>query len=188
MTFTFEKLAATLKERKPKKLNIPGFAPSAVLVPIIERSGFLSIAFMERSDEAPTHSGHISFPGGQRKPGEKALDTALREAEEELGILTRSVRALGELDDVATPLGFVVTPVAGWLTDPPLFQADAREVKSFFEVSLEDLAEPKNFVYRGEHNIGERAYPLPEFHVEEKNIWGATARMVQELLEIWKAG
>lgn len=181
---TFEKLGAALKERKPKKLNIPGFAPSTVLAPIIERAGVISIAFMERSDEAPTHSGHISFPGGQCKPGEKAVDTALREAEEELGIPARSVRVLGELHDVATPLGFLITPVAGWLADPPPFRADAREVKSFFEIPLIELAEPKNFTYRGEHNIAGRAYPLPEFHVGGKIIWGATARMLQELLEL----
>ncbi len=185
MPFTFEKLAAGLKKRKLKKLDITGFARTAVLVPIIERSGVISLAFMERSEEAPTHSGHISFPGGHCKPGEQAAETALRESEEELGIPARSVQVLGELDDVATPLGFVITPVVGWLAAPLPFCANTREVKSFFEIPLDELAEPKNFTYRGEHNIAGRAYPLPEFQVNGKIIWGATARMVEQLLVVW---
>lgn len=188
MNLTFERLAAGLQKREPKKLVIAGFAASAVLAPVIERdNGKLSLLFIERPDEAPTHSGQISFPGGVCKEGEGVIEAALREAGEELGIAGPSVEILGKLDDVATPIGFVITPVVGRLKNPTPFRAEPREVKTYFEVPLSELADAKNFVHRGEHSAGGRRYPLPEYHVAGRIIWGATARMVQNLLEIWKA-
>lgn len=152
---------------------------------MIQRGDELSVGYTLRPDEMPTHAGQISFPGGRRDPEDADLvATALREALEELGIRAEDVEVLGKVDDVPTPVGFVITPVVGWLADPPQFVIDTREVGEYFEVGLDELADPGNFVDRGEREIAGVTYPIPEFHVAGRLIWGATARITQRLLEV----
>lgn len=168
-----------------RTLAIEGFAAAAVLVPVIERGEHIRVGYTLRPDDMPTHAGQISFPGGRRHPDDADLTaTAIREAGEEIGIEAQSVQVLGRIDDVPTPVGFVITPVVGWLLDPPDFTVDEREVCEYFEVDLYELADPANFRSRGEREIGGVTYPLPEFHVAGRIIWGATARITRRLLEI----
>ena len=91
---------------------------------------------------------------------------------------------IGAIDDVPTPVGFVITPVVGWLTDPPEFVVDEREVSEYFEVAISELADPTNFKNRGEREIAGVTYTVPEFHVAGRRIWGATARITERLLEV----
>lgn len=133
----------------------------------------------------PTHGGQISFPGGRRNPDDPDLTaTALREINEELGVAAEDVEVIGKIDDVPTPVGFVITPVVGWLRDPAEFTVEEGEVAEYFEVDLEELTDPGNFKHRGEREIEGVSYPVPEFHVAGKLIWGATARITQRLLQI----
>jgi 8-oxo-dGTP pyrophosphatase MutT (NUDIX family) len=177
-------LSHTLAENPGRTLQIDGFRRAGVLVPLVERRDRVLVAFTLRSGDLPLHAGQISFPGGQPQEGDgDASGTALREAQEELGIDPAGVVLLGTLDDVATPTRFVITPVVGWLRDPAPFRACAREVEEFFEVPLEALRDPASFVYRGESAFAGRTYTLPEYHVEGRVVWGATARMVQTLVE-----
>lgn len=168
-----------------RRLAIEGFAAAAVLVPVVERGDRIGLGYTLRPDDMPTHAGQISFPGGRRDPDDTDLTaTAIREAGEELGIDAASVEVLGRIDDVPTPVGFVITPVVGWLLDPPDFTVDEREVCEYFEVDLDELADPANFTSRGERQIEGVTYPIPEFRVAGRLIWGATARITQRLLEI----
>ena len=156
-----------------------------MLVPIIQRGDLISIGYTLRPEDMPTHAGQISFPGGRRDPVDADLvATALREAEEELGIDPSGVTILGQLDDVPTPVGFVITPLVGWLVEPAPFRIEPREVVEYFEVQLDDLTAPGTFKNRGERDIAGIDYPIPEFHVDDRLIWGATARITQRLLEI----
>ncbi len=133
----------------------------------------------------PTHAGQISFPGGRHDPDDADLTaTALREINEELGVAGEDVDLIGKIDDVPTPVGFVITPVVGWLRDPAEFTVDEREVVEYFEVDLEELTDPANFTHRGEREIEGVSYPVPEYRVAGKVIWGATARITQRLLQI----
>ncbi|MCH7823531.1 MAG: hypothetical protein IH849_01905, partial [Acidobacteria bacterium] len=91
---------------------------------------------------------------------------------------------IGKIDDVPTPVGFVITPVVGWLRNPAEFTVEEGEVAEYFEVDLEELTDPGNFKHRGEREIEGVSYPVPEFHVAGKLIWGATARITQRLLQI----
>ncbi len=166
-----------------RTLAIEGFRKAAVLVPLIERDDVVTLLFTLRSKDLTMHPGQISFPGGRPHLGEDGATTALREAKEELAIEPRQVTVLGMLDDVATPSGFLITPVVGWLVDPVAFQADAQEVAEFFEVPLREIADPGCHAHRGERVIAGTTYALPEYTVGERVIWGATARMVQMLLE-----
>lgn len=180
-----ERLRQSLAHRKPERLEIPGFQDAAVLVPVIERNDALSVALILRSHELPTHAGQISFPGGHRHPNEAhPVETALREAEEEIGIDPSLVELLGPLDDVPTPVGFVISPVVGWLREPAAFRPDPREVKEVFEVALTALIDPSNYAYRGERIVFGRPYPLPEYRVGDRIVWGATARIIEHLLEL----
>ena len=155
-----------------------------MLVPLIERAQVVSIAFIVRPHNLPTHGGQIAFPGGHREPDDgDAATTALRESHGGLGIAAETVEVLGELDDVATPSGFVITSVVGWLADPGPFRPAALEVQEVFEIPLDRLAHPGVYRLTGERVVAGRVFPLPEFLIEGRRIWGATARMVAILLE-----
>ncbi len=168
-----------------RALAIDGFAAAAVLVPLIERGDRISVGYTLRPNDMPTHGGQISFPGGRREPEDADLAaTAMRESREELGISPADVDVIGVIDDVPTPVGFVITPVVGWLSDPPDFVIDEREVHEYFEVELDELRDPANYKHRGERQIAGVTYPVPEFHVADRLIWGATARITERLLEI----
>lgn len=182
---TLDHLKRSIEATPRRRLTIEGFAAAAVLVPVIQRGDHIRVGYTLRPDEMPTHAGQISFPGGRRDPDDVDLTaTAMREAGEELGIDAADVEVLGRIDDVPTPVGFVITPVVGWLLDPPRVIVDRREVHEYFEVDLDELAEPANFKNRGEREIEGVTYPVPEFHVDGRLIWGVTARITQRLLEI----
>lgn len=178
-----DRIRHVLARTRARTLDIDGFRHAAVLVPFIQRGENVSLLFTVRSQHLPLHAGQISFPGGQPERGEQhARETALREAQEELGIDPAAVVVLGHLDDVATPSGFRITPVVGWLHEPAPFRPDAREVDEFFEVALAELRNPAHFRDAGVTERAGRSYRLPEYHVADRVIWGATARMVQILL------
>jgi len=174
-----------MRSLERRRLSIDGFVAAAVLVPLLCREEGVFLGYTLRPDEMPTNAGQISFPGGRRDPGDASLvATALREAEEELGIAPEHVEVLGKIDDVPTPVGFVITPVVGWLADPPEVVICEREVCEYFEVPIDELVDPANFTDRGEREIAGITYPVPEFHVQGRLIWGATARITQRLLEV----
>lgn len=178
-----DRLFLRLASREPQKLFIAGFAEAAVLVPLVRRGEAHTLVFTARPAQMPTHGGQISMPGGKRDASDVDLSaTALREAAEELGIAPAAVDVLGLLDDVATPLGFVISPVVGWLDDPPPFRPHAREVEDVLELSLEALAQ--NYRDAGERVVSGRTYRLHEYAIGGRVIWGATARMVHQTLEL----
>lgn len=178
-----ERLRQLLVQTPAQTLDIDGFRHAAVLVPLIQRGKDVSLLFTVRAHNLPLHAGQISFPGGHPEQGERhPRSTALRESQEELGIEPASVLVLGHLDDVATPSGFLITPVVGWLREPAPFRPAPREVHEWFEVALAKLRDPAHFRHAGVAEHDGRSYQLPEYHVAGRVIWGATARMVQILL------
>lgn len=163
-------------------LVVEGFRRAGVLVPLILGAGRPDLLFTRRTDHVETHKGQISFPGGTVDEGDADIvHTALREAEEELGIGANLIDIRGILDDHAVPSGFIITPVVGILDALPLLTPNPQEVAEAFTVPFGFFCNPTNGrselrEYRG----GRREVWFYEHG--EHIIWGATAMIVRSLL------
>ncbi len=157
--------------------------PAAVLAPVVAREGGLFLLLTQRAIRLSEHSGQIAFPGGKIEPGESPLDAALREAEEEIGLLRERVEILGCLDPYQTSTGFRVFPIVG-LTHAPLDLAvNGQEVADVFETPLSFLMDAANHQrhFRAWQGRRRQFYAMP---YENRYIWGATAGMIRNLYEM----
>ena len=151
---------------------------AAVLVPLINRVGGLTVLLTQRSADLPDHAGQISFPGGRVEPEDADVGiAALRETEEEVGLPRARVALLGHLADYETVTGYRVTPVVGWVEPPFAITADPVEVADVFEVPLAFLMDPAN-QQKQFRMIGERRRDFWAISYGERYIWGATAAML----------
>ena len=157
--------------------------PAAVLVPIINRPTGLTILFTKRSEFLRSHAGQISFPGGRAEKSDQfPSGTALREAEEEIGLRKDLVEILGSLPDYRTISGYRVTPVVGLVDAAVGLRADSGEVSEIFEVPLSYLLNPvnqqRNTLIHGGSERHYFALPFGKYY-----IWGATAGMLMNLYQ-----
>jgi 8-oxo-dGTP pyrophosphatase MutT (NUDIX family) len=157
-----------------------GFRSAAVLVPVVDRDDELTVLFTRRTAHLHDHAGQISFPGGRTEEGENAVQTALRETEEEIGLARAHVQILGELNQYTTVTGYHVTPVVGVVQPPFDLAPDDFEVAEVFEVPLAFLLDPVNhqrnlLVHDG---VRRHYYAMP---YGQYYIWGATAGMLMNL-------
>lgn len=158
--------------------------PAAVLIPVVERKGGLTLLFTRRSEDLPVHPGQISFPGGRAEAYDDGpVDTALRETEEEVGLHRRHVEIVGQLDLYRTRTGFEVTPVVGLLKPPFDLRADPTEVQEIFEVPLPFFLDRSNHErHSREWNNQTRSFyamPYGDYY-----IWGATAGMLVNFVDV----
>ena len=154
--------------------------PASVLVPIVAHRE-PTVVFTQRTSHLKHHSGQISVPGGRAEPEDPTREfTALREAEEELGLARERVEILARLRDYCTRTGFCVTPVVGIVAPPLALVPDAREVENVFEVPLAFLLDPANRERRTREYQG-ASVGFYVFEYEGHVIWGATAGMLVNL-------
>ncbi len=154
---------------------------AAVLVPIIDHATQLTVLFTERAPELRHHAGQISFPGGRVEAGDAGpVATALREAEEEIGLEPRHVEVLGFLPDQLIATGFRVTPVVALVAPELPLRLDATEVAAVFEVPLAFLLDAANHRFR-RRPIGDGKIDVYDIPYGNRNIWGATAGMLVAL-------
>lgn len=170
--------------------NIPDDARTAcVLVLLYPKEEQWHIAFIERQSSHPDdkHGGQISFPGGMQESTDPSLEyTALREAYEEIGIPMESVKMLGPTTALYIPVSnFQVFPFIGYLENTPTFQAQPSEVRSILEVPINHLTNPETRKTK-DMKISKNMTlkKVPYYDVEGHTLWGATAMMLREVLEV----
>ena len=156
---------------------------AAVLVPVLLDPDGAELVYTVRKGHLNDHAGQISFPGGGLEPGDDSLlDTALREAEEEIDLSRGMVEVIGELEEMyIPPSNFRVSPYVGLLPYEAEFVIDPREVEEIFTASLRKLLSPDTFQKALWRRDG-RDYEVPYFAVEGYEVWGATAAMTAALL------
>lgn len=160
-----------------------GLIPASVLFPIVLRENGPSVLLTQRTAHLKDHAGQISFPGGRAEPGDASpAHTALREAEEEIGLSPACVDILGYLPEYRTGTGFSVTPVVAVVTPPFDLSPDAFEVAEIFEVPLDFLLDSANHQRHSQHIRGKlrHYYAMP---YGEYFIWGATAGIIVMLFQ-----
>lgn len=159
------------------------FTAAAVLFPIILREQGYTVLLTQRTDHLRDHGGQISFPGGRVEADDRTpLDAALRETEEEIGLLRQHIEIIGYLPEYRTGTGFCVTPVMGLVQPPFNLKLDTFEVAEAFEVPLEFFLDTKNHQRHSIHYRGalRQYYAMP---YGSRFIWGATAGMIRSLTE-----
>jgi 8-oxo-dGTP pyrophosphatase MutT (NUDIX family) len=163
----------------------PGKARAAVLVPIFEHDGELYMLFIKRSATVATHQSQVAFPGGRSEPDDPdILTTALREAQEEVGLRPETVEVLGRLTTAATfTSNYLVTPFVGVIGLPTDLRPDQHEVAEIFSVPFSALTDPR-FRGRFEWNRGGSIQKYPAILYGEQPIWGLTLRITEELLAL----
>ncbi len=172
-----------LDERSKLVLHDAHLTPAAVLVPLFYKQDVPHVLLTKRTTRVLHHKGQISFPGGSRDPEDSTLlTTALREAREEVGIRSGDVRLLGELDDVITNTRFIVSPYVGVIPYPYEFTASPEEIDEVLEVPLSTLLEHGHLNTAAVAPI--RPYPAYTFDFEQHVIWGITARILRQFLDV----
>jgi len=182
---TQHKIAQILNGRVPKRLSEGDFKLAAVLVPIQERPDGDHLLLTLRAAGLNSHGGQVAFPGGRVDPEDEGpMRTALRESWEEIGLEPERVQILGQLDQTTAAGHYLITPVVGLVPFPYDFRLNQAETAEVFTVPIAALLDP------GRARLEERAFPsqrnepIYHFQYERWDIWGATARIIKQLLDL----
>ena len=156
---------------------------SAVLVPLVEKSNGTKIILTIRSNDLPSHAGQISFPGGKVDAEDKnPVETAYREAFEEIGLSEKHIKRLGYLDVTTTGTNYMILPVVGLIDIDFLPKINRNEVEDIIYLPLEFIEHKNNLKYVDkEFNGTRKSFYLYQY--KEYSIWGATARILKTLSE-----
>lgn len=174
---TFEERLRRLSRRRVKEAG----SRAAVLVPLCHVDGVPSVLFTKRTETVSTHKGQVSFPGGRTDPDDTdAVDTALRELEEEVGLPRSGVQVLGPFHEAFSITKVAVTPVVGFVGDIDVdrLRLSAAEIDVAFTLSLEQLIDPQ---HRRSQTLGRHRAPL--FSAGPHPVWGLTAWIMDEVLK-----
>ncbi len=159
------------------------FAPAAVLIALAERRGGLSVILTRRADTLRRHTGQIALPGGRCDPGETPWQTALREAQEEIGLDPAKVTLAGLSTAYRTGTGYHITPVVGFLAADFTTVANPAEVADIFETPFGFLMDPANHEQREAREAGGDVRHFYAMTWEDRLIWGATAGIMRALYD-----
>lgn len=180
-----EQLRQILSQREISRIQNPHLTQAAVLVPLYQKDGAYHLLFTKRTAHLRSHKGQISFPGGRYQDEDQSLwDTALRESHEEIGLKPEDVGLLGILDDITTfNSGYVISPFVGTIPYPYPFRINPFEVEFLLEVPLSALRDESScqLEFRFQNNQSVATYA---FSYKDHLIWGATARILKQFLDL----
>jgi len=181
-----DELKRLLSARPPARVSDTDRIPSAVLIPVYEAGGDHHIIFTQRTHRVSTHKGQISFPGGARDEGDRSLaDTALRECAEEVGLATDAVEMLGQLDDCPTFVSnYIITPFVGAIPWPYEFKVAEFETAEIIDIPVRALLD-QSCRSDGTEIVDGAAIAAYFYTYNGKVIWGATARILNQFLDLW---
>ena len=159
---------------------------SAVLILLYPQNGSVYVPFIKRVTDGSMHSGQIAFPGGKYENADKNLrNTAKRETEEEVGIINEDVKILKELTPLYIPVSnYIVQPVVGIIDYKPNFILNSEEVDKIFEVNISELSE--SYIVCKDFTVRDTKITAPFIILDEIEIWGATAMILSEFIDITK--
>lgn len=160
---------------------------SAVMILLFHENEKLKVVFIRRSFYVGIHAGQMAFPGGRYEEFDGDVEhTAFREIEEEIGITRDKIELLGRISDIYVPASnFLISVFVGYLSEKPVYKADEREVAEIIEVDYDEFLKPENitvktfYVPSDNHSVEAPCYQTPQC-----DIWGASAMVVSELVEI----
>ena len=157
---------------------------AAVLAPVLTRDGAHHVLFTKRADHLSDHPGQMSFPGGGREPSDDDLrSTALREANEEIGLNSEEVDVVGRIDDIRTITDYLVRPFVATIADREYVPTDS-EVAEVAVLPVAGLTDLENYESERRDHPHYGEIRLHFFHVDGYTVWGATANMLVQLLEL----
>ena len=179
-----KKVEAALADRRRRVVDSESLIPAAVLLLLTNRRG-PHVVFAKRTEDVTHHKGQFSFPGGIVETWDGSrLETALREAQEEIGLAPSAVDILGTLDDTETrATQFVITPFVGMVSQPVSYIPDGKEIERVLEVPLAALLDPAIFRVEMWERDGE-VHPVYFYEYNGETIWGATARILKQFLDL----
>ena len=153
----------------------------SVLILLYEENGEIKFPLIKRPEYPGAHGGQISLPGGKTEPGEDAIQTALRETHEEIGVSSHNVSVLGRLSEFhVIPSNFMITPVVASIPYKPDFIPDAYEVAKILNGKISDLIKEDAVMTTEIVAAGQYRLQAPHFKIEDEIVWGATAMMLNE--------
>jgi 8-oxo-dGTP pyrophosphatase MutT (NUDIX family) len=178
-------LERILAQREKKYINDASRVPSAVLIPLYQKQGQYHIVFIKRTETVKDHKGQISFPGGARDTDDQTLlHTAVRESREEIGLRSKDIEVIGELDDeLTTTSNYIVTPFVAMIPWPYRFKKNEDEVAEIMKAPIAALLE-KDKLSESSEILNGQPIKSYTYNYEGKVIWGATARILKKLLDI----
>lgn len=183
----YDRLKQILSLHTKKHINDPGLKNAAVLVPLFNKNEELHILFIKRSNSVFYHKGQISFPGGRVQDTDTSLkDAALRESWEEIGLRPVDAEIIGELDDTPTrTTGFLISPFVALIPYPYHFTMSPEEIVGIIEIPISSLLDKSSYKRRRVNDEGE-LITASTYQYKGQVIWGATARIVTQLLDLIK--
>ena len=187
-TDSIKQIKEILRTREPAVIEDGSsqYRQAAVLIPLFRDKDEYKVLFTKRTDRVDEHKGQISFPGGSVDEGDVSYkETALREAFEEIGLLKEDVRILGRTDDSLTVASnFIIHPFVGFIPYPYPFQINAHEVKRLIEVPFSTFVRHPAAIRRNVYEFDGVLYEGPVYDYQGDIIWGASARIMENFLEI----
>lgn len=183
-----EIIIKALNSREPKLIrDTPShYKHAGVLIPLFVEEGMYKVLFTKRTDHVEHHKGQISFPGGAADPEDQSIEeTVLRESYEEIGLAGKDVDILGRIDDTLTlESNFVVHPFVGLIQGPYEFAINKAEVKRIIKVPWDRLISANMENKKYSVNRGGVIYQTPAYEYNGDLIWGATAKIIQNFIDI----